>query len=80
MRIAKIASWTMLVLAVSISVSAIAASQCKGLDVQACQSNTACGWVDSYTRKDGKEIKAFCRTSLKGKGKVKAGEEQKTQR
>jgi len=77
MWIARSASWTMLVLALSTSLSATAASQCKGLDVEACKSNTACGWIESYTRKDGKEIKAFCRTSLKGQ--IKAREDKKSQ-
>jgi len=27
-----------------------AASQCKGLDNAECNSNSACGWVESYQR------------------------------
>ena len=53
----------------SVSGVASAASQCKGLDNNACNQNSACGWVESYQRKDGLEVNAFCRTSTKGKAK-----------
>ena len=45
--------------------SANAASACKGLELSVCQSTESCGWVNSYTRKDGREVKAFCRTKSK---------------
>ena len=57
------------------SVSVQAASQCKGLDNSACDANAACGWVDSYVRKDGREVSAFCRTSNKGKPKLSKASE-----
>jgi hypothetical protein len=48
-----------------------AASQCKGLDTKACGANASCGWVQSYERKDGRTVNAFCRTKSKGsKAKV----------
>ena len=46
--------------------SAHAASQCKGLNAKACESNASCSLVGGYVRKDGREVKAFCRTSTKG--------------
>jgi len=46
-----------------------AASQCKGLDIESCSNTEACGWVESYQRKDGRNVKAFCRTSSKGKAR-----------
>jgi len=46
------------------------ASECKGLDDAACSTNSACGWVEAYTRKDGREVNAFCRTSTKGKTQI----------
>jgi hypothetical protein len=49
--------------------SATAASQCKGLENSACNTNSACGWVDGYQRKDGRKVKSFCRTSARGKAK-----------
>ena len=63
-----------------LSMSANSASVCKGLDSDACASNTSCGWVESYTRKDDRVVKAFCRTSTKGKKpltKIKAPENKK---
>lgn len=45
-----------------IASSASAASACKGLENSACSENSACGWVNSYQRKDGRTVKAFCRT------------------
>ena len=42
-----------------------AASACKGLESAACASNAQCGWVAAYERKDGREVKAFCRTKAK---------------
>ena len=58
------------ILVVFLSMPVHAASQCKGLDNSACDSNLACGWVNGYTRKDGREVSAFCRTSTKGKSKT----------
>jgi len=42
-----------------------AASACKGLEQTACQAEQSCGWVNAYSRKDGREVKAFCRTKSK---------------
>lgn len=50
--------------------SANAASQCKGLENTACNSNNACSWVNEYERKDGRKVKGFCRTSSRGKAKA----------
>lgn len=44
------------------SISASAASACKGLETSACESSTSCRWVQSYKRKDGREVNAFCRS------------------
>lgn len=46
-----------------IASSAPAASACKGLDNSACSASISCGWVESYQRKDGRTVKAFCRTN-----------------
>ena len=43
--------------------SVTAASACKGLENSACNANASCGWVNAYERKDGRSVKAFCRTS-----------------
>jgi len=64
-----------------ISLSAIAfnlqASECKGLENESCIANNACGWVEAYTRKDGREVNAFCRTSTKGKTKAQTNSPDK---
>lgn len=63
-------SFVVIVAMLLLTVSAQAASQCKGLDNSACDANAACGWVNGYARKDGREVSAFCRTSNKGKAKL----------
>ncbi|RBP52644.1 hypothetical protein [Arenicella xantha] len=57
--------------------SASAASACKGLDTDACASNSSCRWVEGYERKDGRQVKAFCRSSPVSKkaAKAKSGDE-----
>ena len=61
------------VVSLSAMTFSVQASECKGLDNESCSANAACGWVDSYVRKDGREVNAFCRTSTKGS--VKASNE-----
>lgn len=51
---------------------ASAASACKGLENNACASNNACSWVEGYQRKDGRQVKSFCRAKPAGKKKVAA--------
>jgi len=58
----------------SLLTHANAASSCKGLDHVTCDESSLCGWVKSYTRKDGREVSAFCRTSSKGKSKISEAE------
>ena len=38
-----------------------ATSVCQGLEEKACRTNTECTWIAATTRKDGKEVKAYCR-------------------
>ena len=42
-------------------VSAMAASQCKGLAQQQCAGVASCLWVDGYKRSDGREVSGYCR-------------------
>ena len=42
-----------------------AASACKGLEQTVCETEQYCGWVKGYSRKDGREVKAFCRAKSK---------------
>lgn len=41
------------------------ASPCKGLAQDACTANAECSWVSATKRKDGREVKAYCRTKAK---------------
>lgn len=73
----NISSAALIAVALLTGGQAMAASQCKGLANAACDANTACGWVQSYERKDGRTVKAFCRTKAKSSkantNKAKAG-------
>ena len=43
-----------------------AASQCKGLQNEACNEQAnSCSWVQGYERKDGRKVNAFCRAKAK---------------
>lgn len=35
---------------------------CKGLEQKACSAKSECGWIAATKRKDGKQVKAYCRT------------------
>lgn len=59
-RVAMVSS--LLAIGLAMSGAAQAASQCKGLDNEACDAAAACGWVNGYERKDGRKVSAFCRT------------------
>lgn len=63
LRTVSIAS--LLAMGLALSGQANAASDCKGLERGACDAAAACGWVNSYERKDGRTVKAFCRTKAK---------------
>ncbi len=57
----QVALFAGLVLASSLT---SAASQCKGMQQNACVSDGECVWVQSYTRKDGRSVASHCK--LKG--------------
>lgn len=40
---------------------AVADNACKSMSQQACDGSSQCSWVKSYTRKDGREVAAYCR-------------------
>ena len=49
-----------------LSGQASAASQCKGLQNEACNEQAnSCSWVQGYERKDGRKVNAFCRAKAK---------------
>ena len=61
----NISSAAIIAVALLTSSQASAASQCKGLESASCSTNAACSWVQSYERKDGRTVNAFCRTKAK---------------
>ena len=56
------------------------ASECKGLDNESCTAKDVCGWVEAYTRKDDREVNAFCRKSTKGRVKISGEKDQVNQK
>ena len=70
---------SILIVGLVASGSTSAASQCKGLDSEACGSSSSCGWVNAYERKDGRKVNGFCRTKAKRTAvKAKKPETQST--
>lgn len=57
--------------------TALAESDCKGLEKGPCEKKSSCYWVDGYTRKDGVKVSAYCRTSSKQSGASKDSEKEK---
>ena len=56
---------TIVTVGLAMSAPASAASQCKGLDNEACDTSSSCSWVAGYERKDGRKVEAFCRAKAK---------------
>ncbi len=50
--------------------TAKAPSPCHNLDQTACTGKSECTWVGAAKRKDGKEVKAYCRLKPKTTAKV----------
>jgi hypothetical protein len=50
----------------TLSVTATAASACKGLPEATCAAEQSCRWVNAYVRKDGREVAGYCRISRAG--------------
>lgn len=49
------------------SVAASAASQCKGVQQDACSAMAECAWVNGYVRKDGRSVSSHCKTKPRKK-------------
>ena len=52
-------------------------SHCKGLAQAQCGTTAGCGWVDTYTRKDGRSVEGYCKkaTLPPGAGRDKGATE-----
>jgi hypothetical protein len=64
----------------SLSTPLYAANTCKGIQEQACDQSDSCTWIKTYKRKDGANIKAYCRSKPNKKAKLtkSVGIEKKT--
>jgi len=45
--------------------SAKPASPCKSLEQKACATKAECNWIAATKRKDGRQVKAYCRLKAK---------------
>jgi hypothetical protein len=48
------------------------ASECKGLEQNACSGNQRCSWVKPYKTTKGRDVAAFCRKKPERKNRVEA--------
>jgi hypothetical protein len=55
------------VLALVIGSPVFAASVCKGMDQELCETSEGCRWQAGYTRKDGIDVASHCRSTGKKK-------------
>lgn len=49
------------------STTAFSASQCKGVQQDACAAKAECAWVNGYVRKDGRSVASHCKTKARKK-------------
>lgn len=71
---------TVLVGLTSVSSTTFAASQCKGMQEDACLTRTECSWIQGYVRKDGRPVASHCKSRARRKpadqaalGEMKSG-------
>jgi hypothetical protein len=55
------------ILAFIIGSPVFAASVCKGMDQELCETSEGCRWQAGYTRKDGIDVSSHCRSTGKKK-------------
>ena len=60
------------------AVSVQAESACKGLEKGKCGNKASCTWVDSFTRKDGVKVAAYCRAKPTSSGKKAPSTDKKS--
>jgi hypothetical protein len=53
-------------------VAAETASECKGLEQNACSGNQRCSWVKQYKTTKGRDVAAFCRKKPERKNSAEA--------
>ena len=63
MKLLKTLSIASVMGAMSLSGNVLADNVCKGMAENDCSTSNACRWVDSYKRKDGRDVKGYCRNA-----------------
>jgi hypothetical protein len=66
-RHAMICAVSAAVLSFALGGPVFAASACKGMEQESCETTENCRWQAGYTRKDGIEVSSHCRSSGKKK-------------
>ena len=63
MKLLKSLSIASVMGAMALSGNVLANNVCKGMAENDCAASNACRWVDSYKRKDGRDVQGYCRNS-----------------
>lgn len=66
-KLKRIATSSLIISGMLLTTPTLAASSCKGMIESDCAGTASCRWIDSYTRKDGITINAYCRSKPKSK-------------
>ena len=65
MKLLKSLSIASVMGAMALSGNVLADNVCKGMAENDCAASNACRWVDSYKRKDGRDVQGYCRNALR---------------
>ena len=63
MKLLKSLSIASVMGAMALSGNVLADNVCKGMAENDCAASNACRWVDSYKRKDGRDVQGYCRNA-----------------
>ena len=63
MKLLKTLSIASVMGAIALSGNVLADNVCKGMVENECAASNACRWVDSYKRKDGRDVQGYCRNA-----------------
>ena len=63
MKLLKSLSIASVMGAMALSGNVLADNVCKGMAENYCATSNACRWVDSFKRKDGRDVQGYCRNA-----------------
>jgi len=63
MKLLKTLSIASVMGAMALSGNVLADNVCKGMAENDCAASNACRWVDSYKRKDDRDVQGYCRNA-----------------